>query len=105
MLMQPSGSFGVWMWACQRAGEQSSWQTDNKPRLAALDLMIEAEHGPDSAALLVTHEVGAESGGYVPALLPKLPAENHSYIETVLRYGGIVSRKLEINPLTIMPDT
>jgi len=64
-----------------------------KPRLAALDLMIEAEHGPDSAALLVTHEreLAQKVAAIVPALLPKLPAERRSYIETVLNnYGGIV---------------
>lgn len=64
-----------------------------EPRLVALDLMIEAEHGPDSASLLVTHsaELAKKVAGIVPELLPKLPAERRNYIEKVLNnYGGIV---------------
>ncbi|MCP4692311.1 MAG: histidinol dehydrogenase, partial [Desulfobacterales bacterium] len=38
------------------------------PEIAALDLLIEAEHGPDSSALLVTHS--RELAAKVEALLP-----------------------------------
>ena len=63
------------------------------PDLAARDLLIEAEHGPDSAALLVTHskplaEAVKERLG---PLVEELPAERRGYCETVLSgFGGIV---------------
>lgn len=62
-------------------------------RLVALDLMIEAEHGPDSAALLVTHAatLAEKVAALVREFLPRLPAERRGYVETVLNnYGGIV---------------
>ena len=63
------------------------------PRIAALDLLIEAEHGPDSCALLVTHS--AELLKKVEALLPdlvnELPEERKNFCSTVLSgYGGLV---------------
>lgn len=64
------------------------------PRKAALDLMIEAEHGPDSAALLVTHSTALADA--VCEALGKLVGEirqerRRSFVETVLgRYGGVV---------------
>ncbi len=63
------------------------------PRLAALDLLVEAEHGPDSAALLVTHsrEVAAEAQRILPELIAKLPEWRQEFILTVLGdYGGIM---------------
>lgn len=63
-------------------------------RKAALDLMIEAEHGPDSAALLVTHSTAVADA--VCVALPTLVGEirqghRRAFVETVLgRYGGIV---------------
>ncbi len=59
----------------------------------ALDWMIEAEHGPDSAALLVTH-----SRELVDKVLPiierqksKISERRRSFIETVEQsYGGII---------------
>lgn len=64
-----------------------------EPRIVALDLLIEAEHGPDSAALLVTHS-GAlieRAQELLPELVADLPAERREYCETVLsNYGGIV---------------
>jgi len=64
-----------------------------EPGLVALDLLIEAEHGPDSAALLVTHSDAliARAKNIIPGLVADLPAERRGYCETVLsNYGGIV---------------
>lgn len=67
------------------------------PKKAALDLLIEAEHGPDSAALLVTH-----SASFADAVELELSErikmmkseQRRRYIETVLtRYGGIIVTK------------
>lgn len=58
-----------------------------------LDLMIEAEHGPDSAALLVTDcRILAEKvKEFVIAQLPKLSPQRRSFVETVFsEYGGII---------------
>lgn len=63
------------------------------PYLTSLDLLIEAEHGPDSASLLVTHSPGvAEEVLFnVDKLLPTLPQQKRSFVENVLNhYGGIV---------------
>jgi histidinol dehydrogenase len=63
------------------------------PRLLALDLMTEAEHGPDSQALLVT--ASAETARTVAALLPglvsQLPEPRRTFVSRVLEgYGGIL---------------
>ncbi len=66
-------------------------QTD--PHKAALDWMIEAEHGPDSAALLVTH-----SKDLVDQVLPivekqllKLSDKRREFINTNFStYGGVI---------------
>ncbi len=64
------------------------------PRLVAHDVLIEAEHGPDSAALVVTWS--AEVADAVEAQLRDLMAQietpmRRSFVETVMRrYGGIV---------------
>lgn len=63
------------------------------PRLAALDLLVEAEHGPDSAALLVTHsrEVAQEVARLLPGYIAELPDWRRRFVETVLSgYGGIL---------------
>ncbi len=63
------------------------------PKLAALDLLIEAEHGPDSAALLVTHsrEVAHQVKEYLPDLMNDLPEQRKHFCQTVMsNYGGIV---------------
>jgi len=63
------------------------------PRIAALDLLIEAEHGPDSTALLVTHsrELAAKAEAILPELVNDLPAERREFCQTVFsNYGGIV---------------
>ncbi|MFP4477526.1 MAG: histidinol dehydrogenase [Desulfatibacillaceae bacterium] len=63
------------------------------PEIAALDLLIEAEHGPDSTALLVTHsrEVADRVAELVPGLVDDLPEERQNFIKACLsNYGGIV---------------
>lgn len=63
------------------------------PRLAALDLLVEAEHGPDSAALLVTHsrEVAEAALKVLPEYIQELPEWRRNFVETVLgNYGGIL---------------
>ena len=63
------------------------------PRIAALDLLVEAEHGPESAALLVTHsEAVAEAAAkYALEYMEKLPAWRKEFCQKGLSsYGGIV---------------
>lgn len=63
------------------------------PKKAALDLMIEAEHGPDSASLLVTHWAGIipEVEKNINKQLLKLSEQRKNFVETVLNgYGGII---------------
>ncbi len=63
------------------------------PHIASLDLLIEAEHGPDSTALLVTHSAALASKvqNILPELIEDLPEERKEYCKTVLsKYGGIV---------------
>jgi len=63
------------------------------PQLASLDLLVEAEHGPDSAALLVTHseDLATKAAEFVPNYLQKLPDWRREFCETGLSsYGGIL---------------
>lgn len=63
------------------------------PRLAALDLLVEAEHGPDSAALLVTNsrEVANQALELLPQYIAELPEYRQNFVNEVLsKYGGIV---------------
>lgn len=63
------------------------------PRLAALDLLVEAEHGPESAALLVTHSarVADEVRAVLPQYIAELPQWRQEFVNNVLaNYGGIV---------------
>lgn len=63
------------------------------PRLAALDLLVEAEHGPDSAAILVTHsrKVAEEALSILPAYINELPEWRRAFVTEVLsNYGGIM---------------
>ena len=63
------------------------------PQLAALDLLIEAEHGPDSAALLLTHseEVALKASEFVSHSLKQLPDWRRKFCEKGLSsYGGIL---------------
>lgn len=69
------------------------------PRLAALDLLVEAEHGPESAAILVTHsaEVAQKAMEVLPGYIAELPEWRQKFITNVLsNYGGImVTRSLD----------
>ncbi len=63
------------------------------PRLAALDLLVEAEHGPESAALLVTHsrEVAEKVCEVLPKYIVELPEWRRKFVENVLsNYGGVL---------------
>jgi histidinol dehydrogenase len=62
------------------------------PRFAALDLLVEAEHGPDSAALLVTHDrqFAQAVRSWLPTYIAELPEWRRKFVENVLgNYGGI----------------
>ena len=62
-------------------------------RFAALDLLVEAEHGPDSAALLVTHSraLADEVLRLLPGLINRLPPWRREFVNRVLGgYGGIL---------------
>jgi histidinol dehydrogenase len=65
-----------------------------KGGLAALDLLIEAEHGPDSSAYLVTHSrrVAEEALASLPEHWARMTAQRVDFSKTVLTgsYGGIV---------------
>ena len=63
------------------------------PHKVALDWMIEAEHGPDSAALLVTHskELVDKVIPIVNEQLEKISPKRKEFIETNLTtYGGVI---------------
>jgi histidinol dehydrogenase len=63
------------------------------PRLLALDLIIEAEHGPDSQALLVTPSPACARSvaALLPALIGELPEPRRSFVSQVMdTYGGII---------------
>ncbi len=63
------------------------------PDIAATDLLIEAEHGPDSAALLVTdsEKLVGQVAAKLPALIEKLPEPRRTFCRTGLsKYGGAV---------------
>lgn len=63
------------------------------PRLAALDLLVEAEHGAESAAILVTHsrEVAEAALKILPDYIAQLPEWRQNFVSNVLaNYGGIM---------------
>lgn len=63
------------------------------PKKAALDWLIEAEHGPDSAALLVCHseKLVLEIAELAKEYIEKLPELRQNYIKTNLStYGGAI---------------
>jgi histidinol dehydrogenase len=67
-------------------GSADPWNT-------ALDLINEAEHGPDSTALLVTisPELAAQVVAELPKVLARLPPQRRAFCEEVFStYGGIV---------------
>ena len=63
------------------------------PRLAALDLLVEAEHGAESAAILVTHsrKVAEEALKVLPEYIAELPSWRQDFVNNVLaNYGGVM---------------
>ena len=63
------------------------------PRLAALDLLVEAEHGPESAAILVTHSEAVAKAvlDLLPGYIAELPEWRRAFINNVLsNYGGLL---------------
>jgi len=63
-------------------------------RLAALDLIIESEHGPDSAAFLVTNSrnVAADAMAALPGYWAEMSAQRARFSRAVLcgKHGGVV---------------
>ncbi len=65
-------------------------------RLAALDLLVEAEHGPESAAILVTHSeaVAQKALEVLPGYIAELPEWRRAFVNNVLtNYGGVLLTK------------
>lgn len=63
------------------------------PRLVSLDLLVEAEHGAESAAILVTHspEVAEQALKVLPEYIAELPEWRQNFVNNVLaNYGGIM---------------
>jgi histidinol dehydrogenase len=63
------------------------------PGTAALDLLIEAEHGPDSCSLLVTHckELAQKVVDLLPGLIEELPEPRRDFcLQVFLKYGGVI---------------
>lgn len=63
------------------------------PHKVALDVMIEAEHGPDSAALLVTHskELVDKVLPIIEQQYPKISQKRQDFIRTNFNtYGGVI---------------
>lgn len=63
------------------------------PRLVALDLLIEAEHGSDSAAFLVTpdHTLTEQVAGLLTQRVASIPEPRRTFIKDVFKnYGGII---------------
>ena len=63
------------------------------PKRVALDWMIEAEHGPDSASLLVTHSHSLAENAIVIVndLLGKISSKRREFITTNFdKYGGVI---------------
>jgi histidinol dehydrogenase len=64
-----------------------------KPWKVALDLMVEAEHGSDSCALLVTtsENLAKQTAQYIGALAERLPEPRKTFVKDVFTgYGAIV---------------
>jgi len=63
------------------------------PETAVIDLLIEAEHGPDSSAYLVTDDASFAKKALelIPELVRSLPEDRRSFCEAVLATnGGVV---------------
>ncbi len=63
------------------------------PEIVATDVLIEAEHGPYSAALIVTdsEQLAETVANLLPSKINDLPQKQQDYVNTVFsNYGGIV---------------
>ncbi|MFP4266605.1 MAG: histidinol dehydrogenase [Spirochaetaceae bacterium] len=63
------------------------------PRSTALDLLVEAEHGADSCALLITssRKLAEDTAEYASKFAEELPRERRGFVEKVFsRYGGVL---------------
>lgn len=63
------------------------------PKKVALDFLVEAEHGPDSASILVTDslKLGKEVVEIVPSLVEKLTPVRQKFLkENMKKYSGVV---------------
>ena len=77
------------------------------PRLAALDLLVEAEHGPESAALLVTHDraLAQKALDMLPGYIAELPEWRRRFVENVLsNYGGILLTESHATAIQFIND-
>jgi histidinol dehydrogenase len=77
-------------------------------RLAGLDLLIEAEHGPDSSAFLVTwsRRVAEEARAAIPDYWKKMGEQRVEFSSTVLSgpIGGIVLARDEAEAIAFVND-
>lgn len=77
-------------------------------RLAALDLLIESEHGPDSSAYLVTwsRRVAEEARAAIPQYWAKMGEQRRGFSSTVLSgpIGGIVLARDEAEAIAFVND-
>jgi histidinol dehydrogenase len=77
-------------------------------RLAALDLLVEAEHGPDSSAYLVTwsRRVAEEALAAIPEYWRQMSALRVDYSSTVLSgaFGGIILAANEADAIAFCND-
>jgi histidinol dehydrogenase len=77
-------------------------------RLAALDLLIESEHGPDSSAYLVTwsRRVAEEARAAIPNYWAKMSAQRAGFSSSVLSgpIGGIVLARDEDQAIAFVND-
>ncbi|WP_119273725.1 histidinol dehydrogenase [Taklimakanibacter deserti] len=77
-------------------------------RLAALDLLIESEHGPDSSVYLVTwsRRVAEEARAAIPLYWEKMSAQRSGFSSTVLGgpIGGIVLARDEDEAIAFVND-
>ncbi len=63
------------------------------PRTTALDLLVEAEHGADSCAILISdsQELADKVAEYAGAFADELPEERRAFVAEVMRrYGGVL---------------
>jgi histidinol dehydrogenase len=77
-------------------------------RLAALDLLIESEHGPDSSVYLITwsRRVAEEARAAIPGYWSKMGAQRVEFSSTVLSgpIGGIVLARDEDEAIAFVND-